>query len=983
MAKTQQNDMQNGQVNERPFLGLRSFEESNKSQFGGRDEEIQELFNLIDGDVLTVVFGKSGIGKTSLIKAGLMPELRENFYFPIYLRIDYSSAKSPLEQFREGVMAQIKAKDSRIADLGDGSLWEYFHNVKMLDGLVTPVIILDQFEEIFTLGDERAEDVNEFLVEVADLAENRIPLSVQNEYKRKNETVPAHFSELTFRVVFSLREDYLARLEEVKKVIPSIMNHRFRVVQMSILQAMDAAIKPGKGLIDESVARAIIQKLPGVSQSDFDKLDQGEEDSGKLKVEPFLLSLLCDRINEKRLEKKLDKFSIDLVSKFNVSDVINSFYEDTIGNYEKNVEHAIEERLLTEGGYRKLQSVDEMLRTYNISNEIIEELVDARILRKEMRDGVGYIELIHDVLAPVIKENRDIRHEQEREEERKAALREARQKNRRKIISIASTVGVVLLGVLAFAILTWRAKSQLELRRAQFEAAQNLLLEAENVKSYQGDYDKAASISRLAYLIHKQAKDKNSDSKIQDRYDEFFYYSMYASLSEVTEDPSRPFPPMKVSDDRMTSQDKKVKLKSFYYFDSSMNVVDSNAIYIPPICYLGHDDGSLRDNILTNSFGTSAYNSRFNFNTNEGDSTSKTVIRRYRPPFITSMIGLSHTDSDGVEHDLLGLAGTNDTIVFLNRREHDVYIKKAIPNYTRGGKHLEYTENGAIVLSQNQSLVRWNSLLSENAAIWEKRPESSFLDGAKSELTTKVYWGENILSIDKIDKDAEPDDDPQSEQFYSLSTYKDLIAVGIKGGVVLINDSSYIELKYEHLVNDGKRILAIKIDPTGEHIYLGDNKGDLFEVNLIASDDAPLYHLTEIKPRFHSERIVDIDANNDFVVAASWDGTVSVLNKHSKKQNKPFDLLMVDKKKNKFGKLVGAKFTKDGKYIVAGYETGTVLLWPTTIDIIEGLVCERIIDSLKPSVDSLRQYEIPKVIDLNDYRIECSNSDEESKDVTK
>ena len=202
---------------QRPFLGLRSYEEKNRSQFGGRDNEVKELFGLDENSVLTVIFGKSGIGKTSLIKAGLIPELQQNFYFPIYIRIDYSSTRTPLEQVKKMVYDKMKARDPMVSEIGDTTLWEYFHNVDLLDDLFTPVLILDQFEEIFTLG-EGKKNVPELLVELADLAENRIPLKVQEEYQRLNRTVPTHYAEQPYRVILSLREDYLARLEELEKI---------------------------------------------------------------------------------------------------------------------------------------------------------------------------------------------------------------------------------------------------------------------------------------------------------------------------------------------------------------------------------------------------------------------------------------------------------------------------------------------------------------------------------------------------------------------------------------------------------------------------------------------------------------------------------------------------------------------------------------------------------------------------------------------
>ena len=152
MAKKRTNKNHLSLDENRPFLGLRSFEEKNKSQFGGRDDEIIQLFSQVEDNGLTVVFGTSGIGKTSLLKAGLMPKLRQELYFPIYIRIDFSSSKTPLNQLRDLVYETMKKLDPDNTPIGSGTLWEYLHAVDALNELVTPVLIFDQFEEIFTLG---------------------------------------------------------------------------------------------------------------------------------------------------------------------------------------------------------------------------------------------------------------------------------------------------------------------------------------------------------------------------------------------------------------------------------------------------------------------------------------------------------------------------------------------------------------------------------------------------------------------------------------------------------------------------------------------------------------------------------------------------------------------------------------------------------------------------------------------------------------
>lgn len=439
MAKTTHSNKLSEELDlNRPFLGLRSFEEKNKSQFGGRNQETDDLYDLVVDNYLTVVFGDSGIGKTSLLKAGLMPKLREHFYFPIYIRIDFSTQKAPLKQLVDHVYGELKALDTNISKIESESLWEYLHDLKLLNGLVTPVLIFDQFEELFTLGKSNTH-IKAFVNELGDLAQNRIPSSVKIKYKKQGKTVPSRYSKQNYHIVLSLREDYLARLDELKNHIPSIMNNGFRVVQMTISQALEAAIKPGKGLIDEPVAIQIIKKLPGVSQADFDVLNEKGNGTKALKVEPFLLSLICDRLNEVRIEKHSNKIDKTIVEEFNVDDVIKSFYNETLQKFEPNVELAIENLLLDDDGFRKLQPLKEFQSEYDISDDDIVKLIDSRIVRQENRNNVDYLELIHDVLKGVIKKKRDKREkielykaEREEREVKEKAEREAREKQEKE-----------------------------------------------------------------------------------------------------------------------------------------------------------------------------------------------------------------------------------------------------------------------------------------------------------------------------------------------------------------------------------------------------------------------------------------------------------------------------------------------------------------------------------------------------------------------
>src|SRR3954452_6823292 len=71
-----------------PWPGLESFEENARDYFHGREAEAEDLLRRVTDAPLTVLFGKSGLGKTSLLKAGLFPRLRERHFFPVHVRLD-------------------------------------------------------------------------------------------------------------------------------------------------------------------------------------------------------------------------------------------------------------------------------------------------------------------------------------------------------------------------------------------------------------------------------------------------------------------------------------------------------------------------------------------------------------------------------------------------------------------------------------------------------------------------------------------------------------------------------------------------------------------------------------------------------------------------------------------------------------------------------------------------------------------------------
>ena len=441
---------------DRPYPGLQAFSESDGAFFYGRKRETFQLLRLVKRRVLTVCFGSSGLGKTSLLNAGLFPRLREALLFPIPLRLDFALRSGDLaRQVLSKVAAEATAHDVEAPAASEReTLWEYFHRARFWDRhnrLREPVIVFDQFEEIFTLG-ERDERVGAFVEELADLVENRIPACLRHRSAQSGEELPFAIDRPHYRVVLSLREDFLPHLEDLLPQIPSLGQNRFRLTTLCGAQALEAILEPAKEIVPEHVALEILRFASGPGSMAVPDQDLAEV-LDQLKVEPALLSLFCHELNERRLERGLPQITKKLL-KGASQQIVSGFYEKCVTDKAPEVRAFIENRLLTGSGFRKAEALEEALATTGVTGGDIDDLVDRRLLRREERLGIPHVELIHDVLAKVVVASRDERRQRE------TALHE-RKAVRRRWKRIGATIGVAI--VLAFVMLAlWGVSKAME-----------------------------------------------------------------------------------------------------------------------------------------------------------------------------------------------------------------------------------------------------------------------------------------------------------------------------------------------------------------------------------------------------------------------------------------------------------------------------------------------------------------------------------------
>lgn len=430
-----------------PWPGLQSYAETDAGIFFGREKEIAELLRLVRREVLTIVFGPSGTGKTSLLQAGIFPQLRQTGYLPIAVRLDHS-AKNPdyvgqtrrlLDQAitRLGLEVEVRSPLPDCVCQPASTLWEYLHGIVLWDARnqpVTPVLAFDQFEEIFTLAKD-GESARVFLAELADLVENYIPIRVQAQLEGKGGTIPFSGGEPSCRFILSLREDFLWQLDGLRKAMPSVMHNRFLLSHMNREQAFLAVTGPGAGIVDETVARHIVS---------FVAAEEAQR-SQNVKVDPSLLSVVCRELNNRRIESGRSAITEDLLERSR-SGILNDFYERGFAGLEPAARIFVEDRLLTQSGLRGTVPVEEASAS-GLSDEQIRTLESRRLIRVEERLGIPHVELIHDVLTGVAQQSRTERRHREREE----SLRRAIRQRRRRQWTAAAVFIIVLAAILGIA----------------------------------------------------------------------------------------------------------------------------------------------------------------------------------------------------------------------------------------------------------------------------------------------------------------------------------------------------------------------------------------------------------------------------------------------------------------------------------------------------------------------------------------------------
>ena len=499
----------NNQVAASSFLGLQSYTEAQSNLFFGRDAETNTLTSLVELNTLTIVFGRSGTGKTSLLNAGVFPKLRKSFCLPFRIRLEFN-VNSPdlVTQIKKVLKEEIDKYGFKVESYPTNeTLWEYFHK-EPLWKTVTPIIVFDQFEEIFTLAKSNPRfasiELPLFWEELSNLIENNIPEKLKEKFLNQKEKVEFNYKKQKAKIVFSFREEYLPEFETIASKIPSLKYSRFRLLPMNGHQAYEVITKTWKENINPSEAKHIVSYFTN---------EPGLDDYSLLTVEPSLLSQVCAYIDKERIEGGGGKVSAELLNKYPKETILRSIYNEAVmsannsihieqkpGAERNFIKEFVEEKLITSQGYRI---------KYNLgpNDEMLKPGIAVLTAKYFIREDDNAVELTHDVLAPIIKTDREKRRKEiERIIYRKKVIKRA----------LIWVIPLLLIAGGAFAVLSYKSR-QAQLALKEFENAMTFKkdsLEKEFLKKYPSAENQVTRINGKDSVIY--LKDTSLNRKITD-----------------------------------------------------------------------------------------------------------------------------------------------------------------------------------------------------------------------------------------------------------------------------------------------------------------------------------------------------------------------------------------------------------------------------------------------------------------------------------
>ncbi len=439
-----------------PYPGIAPFSYAARHVFFAREQEARKLIRLIVLYRGVLLYSDSGVGKSSLLNAGLIPRAIEEGMRPERIRVQPIDGQ---EIIVERLSENADGTRPFLPSLFDGgdesdrvvlSVERFRQMLQPADNIPTPLLIFDQFEEWVTLFEEAATDQT-------DTIQDRILhmlVGLINDHR------------LAVKVMLTLREDYLAKLVPLFERCPHLPDQYLRLTALTDDQLYHAIRGPFDAYPD-AYPRALSIPLSHRIHNQF----KARVAASELRLTE--VQIVCQRLFEtKSSEPKMTQFFEDIGG---VQGILEHYLDEALAKLDQEQQKpaiALLSRMITSAGTRHVISQDELVRQGEFSQTLLTTTLhnleqETKLVRRERRRDIDYYEIASEFLIERIRresheaEQRRLQAaEAKAEREQQRARAEAKNARRLRWLAAAlSVLFVVALTVLGYA---WQQKQLAE-----------------------------------------------------------------------------------------------------------------------------------------------------------------------------------------------------------------------------------------------------------------------------------------------------------------------------------------------------------------------------------------------------------------------------------------------------------------------------------------------------------------------------------------
>lgn len=439
-----------------PYPGIEPFRYTHHDVFFAREAEIRSLTHRVLLHRGVLLYAASGIGKSSLVNAGLLPAARSEELTPERIRVQPQLGQEiVVERIEESERDRRTSLPSMFArgEAGERVVLgteEFLTEVREHAETMLPLLIFDQFEEWVTLFEET----------FTDREDRRQRLEAQENVRQMLVSL-LHDHDAPVKVLIVFREDYLANLAPLFRQCPELPDHYVRLEPLTE-EEVYRAIRGPYERFPEFYGDTIPEPLAVRIRDDF----AAGTDSGYIQLSE--VQIVCRTLFEAAGPGRQVVEAYDDPTTGGVKGILQSYFAGRLASLaedEREPAVALLSKLLTPAGTRNVVAEDSLLQWVELEEAIPRERLQralrgletkSRLVRREPRRQVYYYEIASEFLVEWIRTMAQERHgEVEKRkllDQLKQEQRARRQRRWRIALTVWSTVGVLAFVLLGFAL---------------------------------------------------------------------------------------------------------------------------------------------------------------------------------------------------------------------------------------------------------------------------------------------------------------------------------------------------------------------------------------------------------------------------------------------------------------------------------------------------------------------------------------------------